>query len=115
MLRSWFLLPEPSSWSVRMCHGAPDTSPAPSRAPPMERSQNADWARWPPQASSTACPVALNRTMKSAVLLPSGDPLWVGPLIAVIVPPQIVSRRGAAEYASAPLTGMPLARYGSDG
>ena len=34
MLRSWFLLPEPSSWSVRMCHGAPDTSPAPSRTPP---------------------------------------------------------------------------------
>ena len=34
MLRSWFLLPDPSSWSVRMCHGAPDTSPAPSRTPP---------------------------------------------------------------------------------
>ena len=23
MLRSWFLLPAPSSWRVRMCHGAP--------------------------------------------------------------------------------------------
>ena len=30
MLRSWFLLPAPSSWRVRMCHGAPDTSDAPS-------------------------------------------------------------------------------------
>src|SRR3990172_8515900 len=50
MLRSWFLLPEPSSCSVRMCHGAPDTSPAPSRSPPFALSQYADWARWPPPA-----------------------------------------------------------------
>jgi len=41
--------------------------------------------------------VALNRTKKSAVELPSGDPLWTGPLIEVMTPPQIVSRRGAAE------------------
>jgi hypothetical protein len=39
----------------------------------------------------------LNLTRKSAVLLPSGEPEWTGPLIEVIVPPQIVSRRGAAE------------------
>jgi hypothetical protein len=97
MLRSWFLLPEPSSWSVRMCHGAPDTIAAPSEAPPFERSQYADWARWPPHARSTAGRAALNVTTKSAELLPSGDLAWVGPLIEVIVPPQMVSRRGAAE------------------
>ena len=45
MLRSWLRLPEPSSWSVRMCHGAPDTSPAPSRGPPAAMFQNRDWAR----------------------------------------------------------------------
>src|SRR5215207_2657675 len=39
MLRSWFLLPDASSWSVRMCHGAPDTWPAPSDGPPRDRSQ----------------------------------------------------------------------------
>ena len=36
MLRSWLLLPDPSSCSVRMCHGAPETSPAPSRTPPAD-------------------------------------------------------------------------------
>jgi hypothetical protein len=30
MLRSWFLLPDPSRPCVRMCHGAPLTWPAPS-------------------------------------------------------------------------------------
>ena len=45
MLRSWFLLPDPSSCSVRMCHGAPDTSPAPSRTPPAARFQYRDCAR----------------------------------------------------------------------
>ena len=42
-------------------------------------------------------PVERKRTRKSAELLPFGDPEWVGPLIEVIVPPQIVRRRGAAE------------------
>jgi hypothetical protein len=40
--RSWFLLPLPSSWSVRMCHGEPETIDAPSLAPPFERFQYAD-------------------------------------------------------------------------
>jgi hypothetical protein len=87
MLRSWFLLPEPSSCSVRMCHGAPDTIEAPSLAPPRDLSQYDDWARWPPHARRTAERVALNFTTKSAVLLPSGEPEWTGPLIEVIVPP----------------------------
>jgi hypothetical protein len=97
MLRSWLRLPLPSSWSVRMCNGAPETSPAPSRSPPAARSQNADCARWPPQASRTAEPVDVNRTVMSAVLLPSTGPLWTGAPTEVIVPPQIVSRRGAPE------------------
>ena len=59
-----------------MCHGAPDTWPAPSRSPPAARFQKADWARWPPQAMRTALPVLVNRTVKSAVLLPSTDPEW---------------------------------------
>src|SRR4051812_28778981 len=29
MLRSWFLLPLPSRFCVRMCHGAPETAAAP--------------------------------------------------------------------------------------
>ncbi len=45
MLRSWFLLPAPSSCSVRICHGAPETWPAPSAGPPRALSQYADWAR----------------------------------------------------------------------
>ena len=88
---------------------------APSRGPPLALSQYADWARCPPQASRTALPVDLKRTTKSAVLLPFTEPAWVGPSIAVIVPPQMVSRRGAAEYFSAPLTVEPLAWKGSDG
>src|SRR5262245_46354276 len=87
MLRSWFLLPLPSSWSVRMCHGAPDTIAAPSEGPPRDRSQYADWARWPPQESRTADRVFLKVTKKSAVLLPSGEPECTGPLIERIVPP----------------------------
>src|SRR5688572_6019447 len=97
MLRSWFLLPAPSSLSVRMCHGAPETIAAPSGAPPFALSQYADWARCPPHASRTAAPVDLNLTRKSAVLLPLTDPAWVGPWILVIVPPQMVSRRGEPE------------------
>ena len=97
MLRSWFLLPDPSSWSVRMCHGAPDTMAAPSEAPPFDRSQYADCARWPPHESNTAARVFLKVTRKSAELLPSGEPEWTGPLIEVIVPPYIVNRRGDAE------------------
>ncbi len=54
-------------------------------------------------------------TKKSAVLLPFGEPLCSGPLMDAIVPPQIVSRRGAPEYCSAPLTDSPLALYLSDG
>src|SRR5262245_21662264 len=109
MLRSWFLLPLPSSCSVRMCHGDPETSEAPSRGPPFFVSQYADWARWPPQARSTAGPVALNTTSTSAELLPSTGPLCFGLEIETIVPPQIRSRRGAAEYASAPVTARPFA------
>ena len=71
---------------------------APSGPPPLALSQYADWARCPPQARRTALPVDLKRTRKSAVLLPFGEPAWVGPWMAVMVPPQIVSRRGAAEY-----------------
>jgi hypothetical protein len=41
--------------------------------------------------------VLVNRTVKSAVPLPSTDPEWTGPLIEVIVPPQRVSRRGVPE------------------
>ena len=49
------------------------------------------------------------------MLLPFGDPAWTGPLMEVMVPPQIVSRRGAPEYASAPWTDSPLALEPSDG
>ena len=108
MLRSWFLLPAPSSCRVRMCHGAPETCAAPSGAPPLALSQYADWARCPPQASRTAEPVDLKRTRKLAVLLPFTDPAWVGPWMLVIVPPQMVSRRGAPEYVCAPLTAQPV-------
>ena len=54
MLRSWFLLPAPSSLSVRMCHGAPETSPRRRARRRSALSQYADWARWPPHASRTA-------------------------------------------------------------
>ena len=87
MLRSWFLLPDESSWSVRMCQGAPDTIAAPSEVPPPERSQYADWARWPPHDSRTADRVFVNVTRKSAALLPSGEPECTGPVMDVIVPP----------------------------
>src|SRR4029079_1741021 len=97
MLRSWFLLPAQSSWSVRICHGAPDTSEAPSRAPPPAVSQYRDWARWPPHARRTADPVERKRTRMSAVLLPLTLPAWAGRLIDVMVPPQIVRRRGEPE------------------
>ena len=97
MLRSWFLFPEASSCRVRMCHGAPDTWAAPSGGPPIALSQYADWARCPPQARRTAGPVVLNWTRKSPVLLPSGEPEWIGPAIESIVPPQMVNLRGAAE------------------
>jgi hypothetical protein len=97
MLRSWLRLPEPSSWSVRMCHGAPDTSPAPSRGPPPAMFQYRDWARWPPQARSTADLVDVKWTTNSAVLLPDVDPACFGPLMELIVPPQIVSRRDTPE------------------
>ena len=49
------------------------------------------------------------------MLLPFTDPAWVGPWMLVIVPPQMVSRRGAPEYVWAPLTVSPLARKPSDG
>src|SRR2546423_505769 len=39
MLRSWFRAPALSRLRVRMCHGAPDTVDAPSRAPPAALSQ----------------------------------------------------------------------------
>ena len=80
-----------------MCQGAPDTSPAPSRGPPAAMFQYRDWARWPPQARSTAALVELNLTTNSAVLLPDVEPACVGPLMDVIVPPQIVSRRDTPE------------------
>src|SRR5689334_14897256 len=115
MLRSWFLLPAPSSWSVRICHGAPETSDAPSRAPPAAVSQYLDWARWPPHARRTADPVERKRTRISAVLLPLTFPACAGRLIDVIVPPQIVRRRGAPEYFSAPETDRPFALNVSDG
>ena len=51
----------------------------------------------------------------SAVLLPFTEPACAGRLIEVIVPPQIVNRRGAPEYFSAPATDRPLATNGSDG
>ena len=97
MLRSWLRLPEPSSALVRMCHGAPDTSPAPSRAPPVDMFQYRDWARCPPQARSTEDPVESKRTTNSAVLLPDVEPAWTGPVMELIVPPQIVSRRDTPE------------------
>src|SRR5439155_17357361 len=97
MLRSWFLLPAPSSWSVRMCQGAPETSPAPSAGPPAARFQYEDWAMWPPQARSTADPFVWKRTRTSAALLPEAEPEWTGFEIERIVPPQIVSRRMAPE------------------
>jgi hypothetical protein len=115
MLRSWFRLPEPSSWSVRMCHGAPETSPAPSRTPPAARFQNLDWARWPPQARTTADPVDANLTTNSAVLFPPVEPAWTGPLIDAIVPPQIVNCRETPEYHSAPATDNPSVANPSDG
>ena len=43
----------------------------------------------------------------SAVLLPLGEPLWAGGEIDWMVPPQMVRRRGAAEYCSAPWTVRP--------
>src|SRR5436190_3888960 len=113
--RSWFLLPEPSSWRVRMCHGEPETIAAPSLGPPFERFQYADWPRWPPQASRTAEPVARKLTRMSPLLLPFGEPLWTGDVIEVMVPPQIVRRRGAAEYSSAPWTVSPSIAYQSVG
>ena len=61
------------------------------RRPPG--SSSADWARWPPQASRTAEPFEVNWTRNSAVLLPPVGPAWDGPLIELIVPPQMVSRR----------------------
>jgi hypothetical protein len=51
----------------------------------------------------------------SAALLPFTEPEWAGRLIEVMVPPQIVSRRGAPEYFSAPATERPLATKGSEG
>src|SRR5262249_7323525 len=93
MLRSWFFAPAPSRPSVRMCHGAPDTWLAPSRTPPARAFQYDDWARWPPQASSTALPVDLNETRIATLLLPDAEPEWTGWLIEVIEPPHSVSRR----------------------
>jgi hypothetical protein len=43
----------------------------------------------------------------SALLLPLGEPLWAGAEIEMIDPPQIVRRRGAADYSSAPWTVSP--------
>ncbi len=58
MLRSWFLLPDPSSCWVRMCHGAPETWAAPSRSDgPFQYSET---ARWPPHRNRTASPVDTN-------------------------------------------------------
>ena len=51
----------------------------------------------------------------SAVLLPLMFPACAGRLIDVIVPPQIVRRRGAPEYFSAPDTDRPFALKVSDG
>lgn len=115
MLRSWFLAPPPSRPSVRMCHGAPETSPAPSRVPPAATSQYLDWARWPPQARSTADPVDVNETVTSALLLPAVEPECLGTETDWIVPPQIVSRRGMPEKTSATLTESPLVENGSGG
>ena len=98
-----------------MCHGAPETIDAPSRGPPPAVSQYLDWARCPPQARRTALPVDLKVTTKSAVLLPAVEPAWVGPEMPVIVPPQIVSRRGDPEYAWAPSTVSPFVLKPSDG
>ena len=50
----------------------------------------------------------------SAELFPLTEPEWTGRLIDVMVPPQIVSRRGEPEYFSAPATEA-LALNGSDG
>ena len=49
------------------------------------------------------------------MLLPFDRPACVGPLIDVIVPPQIVRRRETPEYASALRTERPSAAKGSDG
>ena len=99
-----------------MCHGAPDTSPAPSRTPPAARFQYRDCARWPPQARSTADPleVKLDDELRGAVARRSNRH-GVGPLMDPIVPPQIVSRRETPEYSSAPRTVRPSVENPSDG
>ena len=60
-------------------------------------------------------PVERKRTRMSAVLLPLMFPACAGRPIDVIVPPQIVRRRGAPEYFSAPDTDRPFALKLSDG
>ena len=72
------LLPAPSSWSVRMCHGAPGhlagaVADAAGGQVPVR-----DCARWPPHARSTADPLEVKLTTNSAVLLPPGRPGMVG-------------------------------------
>ncbi len=49
------------------------------------------------------------------MLLPLVEPAWTGALMLVMVPPQMVRRRGAPEYASAPFTDRPLVVKPSDG
>ena len=84
-----------------MCHRAPDTSDAPSRAPPAAVSQYRDWAV--PPTREAADPVDRKRTRMSAELFPLTEPEWTGRLIDVMVPPRS-SRRGEPEYFSAPAT-----------
>src|SRR4029078_5832646 len=96
-----------------MCHGEPDTIDAPSLGPPPDRFQYADWARWPPQARSTAGPDAWNGVVMSRLEWPVTGPAWVTGEIDRIVPPQIVSRRGAAEDTWAPWTDRPCMTNGS--
>ncbi len=50
-----------------MCHGAPETWPAPSTGPSAATSQYFDMARCPPQANRTAVPLDVNLTVNSAV------------------------------------------------
>ena len=85
-----------------MCHGAPDTSGAPVARTACGRVPVPRLGQVPAPREEAADPVDRKRTRMSAVLFPFTEPAWTGRLIDVMVPPQIVSRRGEPEYFSAP-------------
>ena len=116
MLRSWFLLPgavELERAHVPRRAGHQGGAVARSAAGDVPVARLGEVAAPGQQHGRPGRSEADDEVGRAVAVQPSR--VWPGPLIEVIVPPQMVSRRGAPEYISAPLDRQAVGSNESDG